>query len=150
MRACPHQRYFLPLIYFDSGTAETPTLSVPVTGEATVNVSESTTYGSILVDGEGLSLYLFTNDTQNGGASTCYDDCAVEWPPLLSDSVPVAGEGVDETLLDTITRTDGTTQVTYNGWPLYYFVDDVAFGDTTGHGMENVWFLVTPAGEVVP
>ena len=130
--------------------AETPTVGVPVTGAATVQVSESADFGSILVDGEGRSLYLFTNDTQNSGTSTCADDCLAEWPPLLSEGDPVAGEGVDETMLGTITRDDGTVQVTYNGWPLYYFAEDAAAGDTNGQGLGDVWFLVTPAGEAVP
>jgi predicted lipoprotein with Yx(FWY)xxD motif len=130
--------------------AETATGGVPVTGAATVEVSESAEFGPILVDGEGMSLYLFTNDTQNSGTSTCADDCLAEWPPLLSDGDPVAGEGVDAAMLGTITRDDGTTQVTYNGWPLYYFADDTAPGDTNGQGLGDVWFLVTPDGEAVP
>ena len=130
--------------------AETATGGVPVTGAASVEVSESADFGSILVDGEGMSLYLFTKDTQNSGASTCTGDCLVKWPSLATDGDPVAGEGVDETLLGTITRDDGTTQVTYNGWPLYYFAEDTAPGDTNGQGVGDVWFLVTPAGEAVP
>ncbi len=64
----------------------------------------------------------------------------------------MAGEGVDETLLGTITRDDGTTQVTYNGWPLYHFSGDTASGDTNGQGLEEfggLWFLVSPAGEAI-
>src|SRR5687768_13605570 len=130
--------------------AETATGGVPVTGAATVEVSESADFGPILVDSAGMSLYLFTNDTQNSGASTCADDCLAAWPALLTDGDPVAGEGVDESLLGTITRDDGTTQVTYNGWPIYYYAEDAASGDTTGQGVGDVWFLVTPEGEAVP
>ena len=127
---------------------------VPVTGEATVNVSESADFGPILVDGAGMSLYLFMADTQNSGASTCGDDdgCAAEWPPLLSQGAPVAGEDADAALLDTITRDDGTLQVTYNGWPLYYFHEDGAPGDTNGQGLDEfggLWFLVSPTGEAI-
>ena len=134
--------------------AETATGAVPVTGAATVEVSESTDFGTILVDGEGMSLYVFMADTQNDGTSTCGDDdgCAAEWPPLVSDGDPVAGEGVDEALLGTLTRDDGSTQVTYNGWPLYLFVEDTAPGDTNGQGLEEfggLWFLVSPAGEAI-
>src|SRR5688572_31970664 len=68
--------------------AESPTVGVPVTGAATVEVSESADFGPILVDGQGTSLYLFTNDTQNSGASTCADDCLVEWPALTTDGDP--------------------------------------------------------------
>jgi predicted lipoprotein with Yx(FWY)xxD motif len=122
---------------------------VPVTGAATVNVSEVGTFGEALVDGQGRSLYLFTNDTQNSGASSCTGDCLVKWPPLLTAGDPVAGEGVDAAMLGTITLPDGTTQVTYNGWPLYYFADDTAAGDTLGQGLGGVWFLVTPTGEMI-
>lgn len=123
---------------------------VPVTGAATVMASDVGTFGSALTDAEGRSLYLFTNDTQNAGTSSCTGDCLVNWPPLLTDGDPVAGEGVDETMLGTIALPDGTTQVTYNGWPLYYYIDDTAAGDATGQGVGDVWFLVTPAGEAIP
>jgi predicted lipoprotein with Yx(FWY)xxD motif len=134
--------------------AETPTVGVPVTGGANVNVSESTDFGSILVDGEGMSLYVFMADTQDSGTSTCGDDdgCVTEWPPLLTDGDPVAGEGVDAALLGTITRDDGSTQVTYNGWPLYLFEEDTAAGDTNGQGLEEfggLWFLISPTGEPI-
>lgn len=128
----------------NTGAAE-----IPVTGEPTIHVSEATESGPILVDDQGLSLYLFTKDTQNGESSNCNDDCAVEWPPLITQGSPVAGEGVDSTLLGTITREDGSMQVTYNGWPLYHFDEDTTLGDTNGQGMEGVWFLVTPTGEAV-
>ena len=137
-----------------AAAAETPTVGVPVTGGATINVSESTEFGSILVDGDGMSLYLFMADTQNSGTSTCGDDdgCATEWPPLVTEGDPVAGEGVDAALLGTITRDDGTTQVTYNGWPLYLFAGDSAPGDTVGQGIDEfggLWFLVSPTGEAI-
>ena len=138
----------------DTAAAESATAGVPVTGEATVNVSESADFGPILVDVEGMSLYVFMADTQNSGTSTCGDDdgCAAEWPPLVSQGAPVAGEGVDATLLGTITRDDGTLQVTYNGWPLYLFVEDAAPGDTNGQGIDEfggLWFLVSPTGEAI-
>lgn len=138
----------------EPAAAETSTGGIPVTGEATVNVSESTDFGSILVNGEGLSLYIFMADTQNGGTSACGDDdgCTEEWPPLVSQGSPVVGEGVDSTMLNTITREDGSIQVTYNGWPLYTFHEDTAPGDTNGQGLEEfggLWYLVTPTGEAV-
>lgn len=189
--------------------ADTPTVSVPVTGEVTIDVSETTEFGPILVDGNGMSLYLFMADTQDSGTSTCGDDdgCATEWPPLLCSGTgtgvgndnanantntntntntndnsntntntnsnantndntntsgttaaddcsaeAIAGEGVDATLLGTLTRDDGTTQVTYNGWPLYFFAADTAPGDTNGQGIDEfggLWFLVSPTGEAI-
>jgi len=133
----------------DTQAAETPTVGVPVTGEATINVAEVGTFGQALVDGDGRTLYLFTNDTQDSGTSACADDCAIAWPPVTSQGAPAAGTGLDATLLGTITRADGSMQVTYNGWPLYYFDEDTAPGDANGQGMGGVWFLVSPTGEMI-
>jgi predicted lipoprotein with Yx(FWY)xxD motif len=133
----------------EAPATEAATAGVPVTGAATVNVAEVGIFGQALVDGAGRSLYLFTNDTQNSGTSSCTGECLVEWPPLFTDGDPVAGEGVDEALLGTITLPDGTSQVTYNGWPLYYFHEDTAAGDANGQGVGGVWFLVSPTGEMI-
>jgi mono/diheme cytochrome c family protein len=94
-----------------------------------------------------MSLYVFLRDTD--GESACYDQCATAWPPLLTDDAPVALDGVDGELLGTTERTDGTTQVTYAGWPLYFFVQDQAAGDVAGQGVNDVWYLVSPAGEAI-
>jgi predicted lipoprotein with Yx(FWY)xxD motif len=123
---------------------------VPVTGETTVNVADVGTFGSALVNGDGLPLYVFSLDT--GGTSACTDDCAAEWPPLASQGTPAAGDGVDATLLGTITRDDGTMQVTYNGHPLYTFVNDTTPGDASGQAMEDfggTWNLISPAGDPI-
>jgi predicted lipoprotein with Yx(FWY)xxD motif len=117
--------------------------------DGTVMVTEDDELGEILTDGAGFTLYLFTNDTQNAGASTCTGGCLENWPPFIVDGEATAGEGVDEALLGTITLDDGTTQATYNGWPLYYYVDDLAAGDTTGQGVGDVWYALTPEGEQV-
>jgi predicted lipoprotein with Yx(FWY)xxD motif len=113
---------------------------------AALAVADDDDHGEFLVDGDGLTLYLFTPDS--AGTPTCYDACERKWPPLLTDSADVtAGTGVDATLIGTIERKDGTTQVTYNKWPLYYYADDNEAGDTEGQGVQDVWFLVSPAGE---
>jgi predicted lipoprotein with Yx(FWY)xxD motif len=118
-------------------------------GDGTVMVTEDDELGEILTDGAGFTLYLFTNDTQNAGTSTCTGGCLENWPPFIVNGEATAGEGVDEALLGTITLDDGTTQATYNGWPLYYYVDDLAAGDTTGQGVGDVWYALTPEGEQV-
>ncbi len=127
--------------------AAQPTAVVPVTGATTVNVSRNDSLGSFLVDDKGMTLYLFTKDTPN--TSNCYDKCATAWPPLTTTGKPVAGEGVDASKFGTTTRKDGSTQVTYNGWPLYYYFKDKAPGDITGQDVGNVWFVVSPAGDKV-
>ncbi len=124
--------------------ATTTTAALPEVVEASVAVAGSS-LGDILVDQDGNTLYLFLPDAQ--GPSVCNDGCAAAWPPLLSG--PVAGDGVDAGLLGTATRADGSEQVTYNGWPLYYYADDAAAGDTNGQGVNDVWYVVSAGGDAI-
>ena len=105
----------------------------------------SSSLADIVVDSAGNSLYLFTPDAQ--GPSTCYDACEANWPPLVAEVS--AGDGVDGSLLGTVARDDGSQQVTYNGWPLYYFAADAEPGDVNGQGVNEVWFVVSGAGEAI-
>jgi predicted lipoprotein with Yx(FWY)xxD motif len=112
---------------------------------ATVDTASSD-LGTILVDAEGNTLYLFEADTD--GSSTCYQDCAATWPALVADT-PVAGSGIDDSLLGTTERDDGSMQVTYADHPLYHYAPDTSPGDTSGQGVGDVWFVVSPKGEAV-
>ena len=104
--------------------------------------------GEHLVSADGLTLYLFTEDEP--GVSNCVDECVANWPVLApAGEDVVAGDGVDEALLDTIEREDGLTQVTYADWPLYFFVEDDGAGDVAGQGVNDVWWVVDPAGEPI-
>lgn len=104
--------------------------------------------GEFLVDDDGMALYLFTTDTD--GTSTCYDECAAVWPPLLTDTEDVTASGaVDAALIGTVERTNGTVQVTYDGQPLYYFADDNEPGQTEGQGLQGVWYVVAPDGSAI-
>jgi len=100
--------------------------------------------GKYLTDGTGKTLYLYTPDTSS--ASTCYGDCIANWPALVTNGAPTAGTGVTASILGTSPRSDGTTQVTYNGHPLYTFKFDKAAGDTSGQGKLDTWFMVSAAG----
>ena len=111
---------------------------------ATVDVNQNAAFGSFLVDSMGMTLYVFTKDTP--GTSTCYSTCATYWPPLLTNGMPVASAGVTDSMLGTTTRTDGSVQVTYNGWPLYHFSKDKAAGDTMGEGVQSTWYVMNPDG----
>lgn len=104
--------------------------------------------GEIVVDGEGMTVYMFDSDTQGGDASTCEGQCAANWPAVTTDSEEPVVEGVTGEV-STITGVDGSTQVTLNGWPLYYFAGDAAAGDTNGQGVNDVWWALTPAGEKI-
>lgn len=110
-------------------------------GAATV-MTASSSLGTILVDGSGRTLYLFTKDAP--GTSTCTGGCLAAWPPLLGK--PTAGTGVDASMLGTVTRPDGKTQVSYKGMPLYYWAQDSAPGQTSGQGVQGVWWVVSPQG----
>jgi predicted lipoprotein with Yx(FWY)xxD motif len=102
----------------------------------------------MLVDSEGRSLYLLTEDERN--ASSCTGDCADAWVPLLTEVDPIAGEGVDASRLGTISRDDGALQVTYNGRALYYFAgDSTMVGDVNGQDTGGVWFIVSPDGSAI-
>ena len=106
--------------------------------------------GQILVDSRGRTLYLFNKDT--GGKSRCSGSCAVNWPPLLATGRPTAGTGVKASKLATTRRSDGKTQVVYNGHPLYRFIGDQKPGNTNGEGLTAFgagWFVVSPAGNEV-
>jgi predicted lipoprotein with Yx(FWY)xxD motif len=123
----------------------------PTEGSGTEVATGESGEGEILFDDQGQALYLYTPDAERpeGTPPTCVDDCATAWPPLLTDGDPVAGPGVDASLLGAVARADGTTQVTYGGQPLYLFASDQP-GTTTGQGVGGVWFLVSPSGQAVP
>lgn len=123
------------------------TATIPPLGTS-VHVAQKEGLGAFLVDAEGKALYLFVKDTPT--RSACTGRCLRFWPPLLTEGPPRAGEGVDASKLGTLTRDDGTVQVTYNGYPLYYYADDVQPGDTKGHGVGREWYLLSPAGEMLP
>jgi predicted lipoprotein with Yx(FWY)xxD motif len=115
---------------------------------AAVTVSTHTgAYGTYLSDGSGKSLYMFEPD--KNGTSTCYGQCAKFWPPLTSSSAAQAGSGLQQSMLGTTKRTDGTTQITYAGHPLYYFAEDTSAGDTKGEGLNlsgGEWYLLSTKG----
>jgi predicted lipoprotein with Yx(FWY)xxD motif len=119
-----------------------------------VKVQDVSGLGPVLVDGQGIALYLFETD-RRGAPSRCYGICAIQWPPaLLPDGVsrPVTGPGITPSLLGTAPRTDGTTQITYNGWPLYFWPPDHTPGTATGQALTNAggrWYVVDAAGDAV-
>lgn len=127
--------------YGDSPPSESETPA----SAAALAVAESS-LGEIVVDGEGLTVYMFDNDTQGAGVSTCEGQCATNWPAVTTDSEMPEVEGVTGEV-GTITGVDGSTQVTLNGWPLYYFAGDTAPGDVTGQGVNEVWWVLSAEGE---
>ena len=115
-------------------------------GTSTVQVASSPQYGSILVDSQGKTLYLFEQDTSK--TSACTGSCIAIWPALTATGSPTAGAGLNASLLGTATQADGSSQVTYNGHLLYLFSGDANAGDVTGEGVEG-FFVVSSAGDKV-
>ncbi len=111
----------------------------------------SSRLGQILVDSKGRTVYLFVADL--GATSSCNSAACVQyWPPVLTAGAPSAGAGANAELLGTTQRKDGTTQVTYAGHPLYYFITDKKAGDLTGQGINGFggpWYVVSPSGRQI-
>jgi predicted lipoprotein with Yx(FWY)xxD motif len=113
-----------------------------------VSVASVGDIGKVLVDSQGLTLYYFEKD--KGGKSACYGACASAWPPLTTSGAPRAMSGAESSKLGTSPRKDGTTQVTYAGWPLYTYVADEKPGEDNGTDVKSFgasWYPLHPNGE---
>jgi predicted lipoprotein with Yx(FWY)xxD motif len=126
-----------------------------------LHVAEHETLGSYLVDAQGRTLYVVVNGTET---VPCEGDCATAWPPFTQEGMMMADESemasedmammptVDPALLGTVVRADGSTQLTYNGHALYYFVGDVAPGEVNCQAVAQfggTWYVLSPTGEVI-
>ena len=114
----------------------------------TIKTSDSQ-YGQVLFDGDDRAIYYFNKES--GSKSECYGGCAEAWPPVLTEGDPQAGSGAQAGMLETTQRDDGTTQVTYDGHPLYYYVDDPK-GEVACHNISEfggLWLAVQGNGQPV-
>ncbi len=121
-------------------------LSISALAESnyTVNVTANKFLGDYLVNESGFALYYLSDDGSGNGASTCFDDCASKWPPFYDETITVP-DSLRPVDFATITRTDGSKQTTFKGWPLYLSSRDEAAGDVFGNGREdNRWHVVDP------
>jgi predicted lipoprotein with Yx(FWY)xxD motif len=128
------------------GSASTTPSTATAASAATLGVGK-TGIGQVLVNSAGHTLYLFEKD-QNG-RSACSGSCAGFWPPLISKGQPMALKGLNQSLVGTTTRSDGTEQVTYAGHPVYLFAEDTQPGQTRGEGLTDFggsWDALSPAG----
>ena len=128
----------------NSGYGSGANTPAPSSANPTIEVS-STSLGDVLTDGSGRTLYLFTHDS--GSTSACDAGCTNVWPPLTG--TPTAGAGAQSSMLGTTTRSDGSTQVTYAGHPLYYYSGDSAAGDVNGQEIQDAWYVVNASGQEV-
>jgi predicted lipoprotein with Yx(FWY)xxD motif len=132
----------------DNGTGAGPVATSTFSyepGHPLLAVASNPTLGNYLVADNGMTLYLYTKDATN--TSTCYDQCAIAWPPYTvsaTDDLSGLAMGVDPSKVSRVARTDGTYVVAYNGMPLYFWQKDMKPGDTTGQDVGKVWYVVAP------
>lgn len=115
---------------------------------ASIRTASAASVGTYLTDASGRALYMFERDRKN--ASMCTGACAKAWPPFAASAPASADSSVRAAMVGTISRSDGGTQATYNGMPLYYYEDDEKPGDITGQGKNEfggLWYLVSPSGQ---
>lgn len=115
-------------------------------GKAVLKAGTDAKLGPIVTDGNGFTLYRFDKDTAKPSKSNCDGACAAQWPPVTTTG-GVTVTGVDQSAVGSVTRSDGSTQVTIAGWPVYRFAPDTQPGDTKGQGVNGTWFAVTPDGK---
>jgi len=115
----------------------------------TVAVEHSNVYGDYLTDDSGRTLYMFTADNRDVPRSACDLECAAAWPPYMYEGALQANAGASSSLVGKMKRPDGSTQITYNGWPLYYDKQDARPSELNGEGVTAFggrWFLISPQG----
>ncbi|MFC8670209.1 MULTISPECIES: SCO0930 family lipoprotein [Streptomyces] len=141
--------------YGSAGAAASPSTGAGAAGQNTgaqtqsagqLAVADTDKLGEVVTDSAGMTLYRFDKDTAEPPKSNCDGDCATAWPPVPASGA-TAPIGIDKTLLGEVTRTDGTKQLTYEGWPLYRFAKDTKAGDTKGQGVGGTWYATAPDGK---
>ncbi|MFF7330226.1 SCO0930 family lipoprotein [Streptomyces sp. NPDC090306] len=122
----------------DAGAAAKPAGRLAVSAQAKL--------GNVVTDGSGLTLYRFDDDLAEPPTTNCDGPCATSWPPVPADDAK-AGAGIDEALLGSVTRSDGTRQLTVAGWPAYRYAKDTAAGQINGQGVAGSWYALAPDGK---
>ena len=120
------------------------------TAEGTTVTIGDSQFGRMLFDAKRQAIYIFERDPK--GKSVCYDECAAAWPPVFTEGEPVAGKGVEASLLGTVQRKDGRLQVTYAGQPLYYYAHEDP-GEVRCHNVNlngGLWWVIGPNGRRRP
>jgi predicted lipoprotein with Yx(FWY)xxD motif len=132
-----------------AATAASPSASSS-SASGTVIKTRTSSIGKFLVDGQGRTLYMFEADKPD--MSNCSGGCSSIWPALTAKGKPSVSGGVNAAKLGTAKSSNGAMQVTYNGWPLYYYAGDQKPGDTAGQGLDDFgakWYVVSPKGSKI-
>ncbi|GHH17517.1 SCO0930 family lipoprotein [Streptomyces lanatus] len=133
---------------YDAGAAGEENAATPSKGAGAGELAVATNeeLGEMLTDSAGMTLYRFDKDTADPAKSNCDGDCAAKWPPVSADDA-TAGEGIDKALLGSVTRSDGSKQLTVDGWPAYHYAKDTKAGDVNGQGVGGTWYALAPNGK---
>jgi predicted lipoprotein with Yx(FWY)xxD motif len=129
-----------------SGAAPPPVLNDVQSSAIRLAAKQIDKLGPVVTDSRGMTLYRFDRDTSNPSESNCDGPCVGLWPPVTGTADQVQAVGIDKALIGTVTRKDGTTQLTINGWPLYHYAKDTAPGEARGQAVGNTWYAATPQG----
>jgi predicted lipoprotein with Yx(FWY)xxD motif len=137
--------------YSAGGSTTASTTAAASAGQGVALSTKHDKLGTVLAAGpKHMTVYLFESD--HGAASSCSGECANVWPPVTTQGAPVTGGGASSADIGTITRADGTKQVTYKGHPLYYYVKDKDNGDAYGQGVKAfgaAWYVLAPSGNKI-
>ncbi|WP_329118767.1 hypothetical protein [Streptomyces sp. NBC_01465] len=126
-------------------STKTPT-ATSTTAAADLSTAKVDKVGTVVTNAKGFVLYRFDKDTAKPPASNCTGDCAALWPPAVATGSSVSIQGIDKSLVGTVTRADGTKQLTLAGWPLYTYAKDDEPREAYGQGVGGTWFAATPTG----
>jgi predicted lipoprotein with Yx(FWY)xxD motif len=131
---------------FQNGSTGNPANVVHL--QYAVNIATKPGIGQYLVNSTGWALYMYVPDTPNSGKSTCYGQCAIAWPIFYTSNLTVE-PGINASLFGIINRTDGTKELTFNGYPLYYYEYDTGAGNINGQNVGKIWFVMSPNGTII-
>jgi len=122
--------------------------SAPTAASGSSLAVGNSSLGMVAVDGHGMTVYYYSKDVKGSGKSTCTGGCLALWPAVTATSSSPKVDGVTGTV-GTITRDDGTLQVTIDGMPVYTYAQDSQAGDVNGEGIDNLWYAVSPDGSAI-
>ncbi|MFC5212554.1 SCO0930 family lipoprotein [Streptomyces coerulescens] len=131
---------------YDAGAAGQEGAATQAASAGELTVATNAELGELLTDSDGMTLYRFDKDVAEPPKSNCDGDCAAKWPPVPANDAK-AGVGIDKNLLGSVTRTDGTKQLTIDGWPAYRYAKDTKAGDVNGQGVGGTWYALAPTGK---
>jgi len=138
-----------PTASAEAGAGAAAGAEAPPQGAGTpqvLKIAQLDGFSPLLVNAKGRTIYRFDRDSNDPPTTTCVEGCLKTWQPVLAPNGVEVDAGLEEDLVGTVTRPEGDEQLTLNGWPMYYFHEDLKLGQTAGHGTGDAWFAISPSG----